>query len=125
MADNTIRFADKIKAIQDTMYVLGGKWKLPILLSIYSGNKRFNDISNSIPGITNRVLSKELKHLEENLLVSRTIIPSYPVKIEYAITDYCLTTHQVAAPMEEWGKNHLKQLKANSHPQGDLNSKSQ
>ncbi|CAM4415894.1 transcriptional regulator, HxlR family [Pedobacter westerhofensis] len=94
-----------MKAIQDTLFVLGGKWKLPVLLSIYSGNKRFNDIAGSIPGITNRVLSKELKHLEENLLISRTIIDDYPVRIEYAITDYCLTTHKVAPPMEEWGKN--------------------
>ncbi|MGZ3874513.1 MAG: winged helix-turn-helix transcriptional regulator [Mucilaginibacter sp.] len=91
-------------------------------IHIYSGNKRFNDISNSIPGITNRVLSKELKHLEENFLISRTIIPSYPIKIEYAITDYCLTTHRVAGPMEEWGKNHLKQLTANNHTHSDPNN---
>jgi DNA-binding HxlR family transcriptional regulator len=69
------RFQEKIKAIQDTMYVIGGKWKIAILLSIYSGNKRFNEISSSIPKITNRVLSKELKHLEE-----------------------------IAKPLENWGK---------------------
>lgn len=103
-------FKEKIKAIQDTMFVLGGKWKLPIILSIYSGNKRFNDIAGSIPGITNRVLSKELKHLEQNLLISRTVINDYPVRIEYAITGYCLTTEEVAAPLEKWGKNHRKKL---------------
>lgn len=108
--DEETRFKEKVKAIQDTLFVLGGKWKLPVLLSIYSGNKRFNEIANSIPEITNRVLSKELKHLEENLLISRTIIDDYPVRIEYAITDYCLTTHKVAAPMEEWGKNHIKKI---------------
>ncbi len=59
------------------------------ILSIYNGNKRFNDIANSIPEITNRVLSKELKHLEENLLISRTVINDYPVRIEYNITYYC------------------------------------
>ena len=107
-----IRFKEKIKAIQDTMFVLGGKWKLPVILSIYNGNKRFNDIAHSIPDITNRVLSKELKHLEENLLISRAIIDDYPVRIEYAITDYCLTTHMVAAPMEEWGKKHMKKISA-------------
>ena len=66
-------FQQKIKAIQDTMFVIGGKWKIPIILSIYSGNRRFNDIANSIPQITNRVLSKELKHLEQNLMIRRTI----------------------------------------------------
>lgn len=104
-------FKEKIKAIQDTMFVLGGKWKLPVILSIYSGNKRFNDIAGSIPGITNRVLSKELKHLEENLLISRDVINDYPVRIEYTITDYCLTTKEVAAPLEKWGKTHRKKLR--------------
>jgi DNA-binding HxlR family transcriptional regulator len=92
------------------MFVLGGKWKIPVILSIYMGNKRFNDIANSVPGITNRVLSKELKHLEENLLISRKVIDDYPVRIEYAITPCCLTTEEVAAPMERWGRNHKKKI---------------
>ena len=104
------KFRSKIKAIQDTMFVLGGKWKIPLILSIYSGNKRFNDIASSIPGITNRVLSKELKHLEENLLVERMVIADYPVRIEYTITPYCLTIEQIAGPLEKWGRNHLKMI---------------
>ncbi len=110
MTAKEIRFKNKINAIQDTMFVLGGKWKIPVLLSIYSGNKRFNDITTSIPKITNRVLSKELKHLEENLLISRTVIDDYPVKIEYALTDYCSSIQNVAKSMEEWGKNHRKKI---------------
>lgn len=110
MAEEETKFKEKIKAIQDTMYVIGGKWKIPVLLSIYSGNKRFNNISASIPKITNRVLSKELKHLEENLLISRTVVDDYPVKIEYALTKYCLSIDEVAVPMEKWGKNHKKKI---------------
>ena len=52
---------EEIQALQDTLYVLGGKWKLPIINSICNGNKRFRDIERSIPGITTRMLSKELK----------------------------------------------------------------
>lgn len=104
------RFQDKIRAIQDTMFVIGGKWKIPVVLSIYSGNKRFNDIAASIPNITNRVLSKELKHLEENLLITRTIVDDYPVRIEYTLTDYCLTIDVIAKPMEAWGKSHKKMI---------------
>lgn len=104
------RFQEKIEAIQDTMYVIGGKWKIPIVLSIYSGNNRFNDIRNSIPKITNRVLSKELKHLEDNLMITRTVVDDYPVRIEYAVTEYCLSIQRVANPMEEWGRNHKKRL---------------
>lgn len=104
------RFQDKINAIQDTMFVIGGKWKIPIILSIYIGNKRFNDISNSIPKITNRVLSKELKHLEENLLITRNVIDDYPVRIEYMVTDYGLSLEEIAKPLESWGKAHKKKI---------------
>ncbi|CAM4416713.1 transcriptional regulator, HxlR family [Pedobacter westerhofensis] len=114
MSDNEKRFREKIKAVQDTLFVLGGKWKLPIILSIYEGNKRFNDIATSIPNITNRVLSKELKHLEENLLINRTIVSDYPIKIEYDVTDYCYSIGLVVKPMEEWGKNHRKKLVSRS-----------
>lgn len=103
------RFQEKIRAIQDTMFVIGGKWKIPFILSIYCGNRRFNDILASISKITNRVTSKKLKHLEENFLISRTG-SEYPVRIEYALTDYCLGIDKIARPMEEWGKGHKKKI---------------
>ena len=108
--ENDESFQEKIRAIQDTMFVIGGKWKIPIILSIYSGNRRFNDIAHSIPHITNRVLSKVLKHLEENLMIKRTIVDDYPVRIEYTVTDHCLSIESVAGPMEEWGKGHKKRI---------------
>ena len=111
-------FQDKIKWVQDTLFVLGGKWKLPIIISIYHGNKRFNDIALSIPKATNRVISKELKHLEENLLIKRSIISEYPIKIEYTLTEYCLTISQVLAAMEVWGKQHREKIKKHSRKTG-------
>ncbi|UKT65973.1 winged helix-turn-helix transcriptional regulator [Pedobacter mucosus] len=102
------RYIQKIKAIQDTMFVLGGKWRLPVIISIYYGNRRFNDIVRTVPGITNRVLSKELKHLEENFLIRRTVTDDYAVRIEYSITEYCVSLNEVVRPMENWGKKHRK-----------------
>jgi len=113
MKRNERQLQEKIQAIQDTMFVLGGKWKLPIILSIYGGNKRFNDISNSIPKITNHILSKELKHLEQNLLVKRSVIDDYPVRIEYSVTDYAYGLEEVILPMESWGKKHRNKVKGN------------
>ncbi|MCL4640456.1 MULTISPECIES: winged helix-turn-helix transcriptional regulator [Olivibacter] len=104
-------FQENIRAVQDTMYVIGGKWKLPIILSIYKGNKRFNDIANSIPKITNRVLSKELKHLEDNFLIKRTLVNEYPVKIEYSVVDYTFSLHDIIRPMEVWGKKHKEKIR--------------
>lgn len=110
-AEEQRNFQDKIKYVQDTQYVIGGKWKLPIIISIYHGNNRFNEILSSIPKITNRVLSKELKHLEENLLVSRKVYDDYPARIEYTLTDYCHSVAEVLESMEKWGKQHREKIK--------------
>ncbi|WP_343697961.1 helix-turn-helix domain-containing protein [Flavobacterium sp.] len=106
-----LNFEDKIKFVQDTQYVIGGKWKLPIIISIYHGNKRFNEILSSIPKITNRVLSKELRHLEENELISRKVYDDYPARIEYTLTAYCHTLTEVLESMEQWGKQHRGRMK--------------
>lgn len=105
-------FEDKIKFVQDTQYVIGGKWKLPIIISIYHGNNRFNEILSSIPKITNRVLSKELRHLEENELISRKVYDDYPARIEYTLTEYCHSITEVLEAMERWGKQHRERIKA-------------
>lgn len=104
-------FEDKIRFVQDTHYVIGGKWKLPIIISIYHGNNRFNEILSSIPKITNRVLSKELRHLEENELVSRKVYDDYPARIEYTLTEYCHSITEVLEAMERWGKQHRERIK--------------
>jgi len=104
-------FEDKINFVQDTQYVIGGKWKLPIIISIYHGHKRFNEILTSIPRITNRVLSKELRHLEENELITRKVYDDYPARIEYSLTDYCHSLTEVLEAMEKWGKQHRERIK--------------
>jgi len=62
---------EEVQALQDTIYVIGGKWKLPIINSICNGNRRFREIERSIPGITARMLSRELKEMEANKLLKR------------------------------------------------------
>ena len=107
--DNSIMI-DKIKFVQDTLYVINGKWKLPILISMYYGNKRFRDIHRSIPKITTRVLSKELKELEANQLIKRNVHDTFPVLIQYTITDYSDTLHPVVDAMWKWGEGHRKRI---------------
>ena len=80
---------EEIQALQDTIYVLGGKWRLPIINSICNGNKRFRDIQRSIPKITTRMLSRELKAMELNNLVKRTEEEDSPTTVEYGSTPYC------------------------------------
>ena len=64
---------EEIQALQDTIYVLGGKWRLPIINSICNGNKRFREIQRSIPNITTRMLSRELKAMELNNIIKKTV----------------------------------------------------
>ncbi len=98
-----------MKYLQDTLFVVGGKWKLPILRAIHSGNYRFRDIQRSVTSITTRVLSKELKHLEENRLVIRTVDHS-PLAVEYKVSEYTLSLLPVIKEMILWGKNHRKKI---------------
>jgi DNA-binding HxlR family transcriptional regulator len=101
---------EEVQALQDTIYVIGGKWRLPIINSICNGNKRFREIERSIPGITTRMLSKELKDMEMNKLITRTVYDETPVLVEYESTDYCKTFGPVILAMIAWGKEHRKKI---------------
>ncbi|MBD1386674.1 helix-turn-helix transcriptional regulator [Mucilaginibacter rigui] len=102
---------EEVQALQDTIYVIGGKWKLPIINSICNGNRRFREIERSIPGITTRMLSRELKDMEANKLVKRTVTPTSPVTVEYSPTDYCYSFADIILHMIKWGKDHRERLK--------------
>lgn len=102
---------EEVQALQDTIYVLGGKWKLPIINSICNGNQRFREIERSIPGITTRMLSRELKEMEANQLIKRTVTPDIPVMITYSPTDYCQSFGDIILEMIKWGKAHRELIK--------------
>ncbi len=103
--------ADEIQALQDTIYVIGGKWKLPIINSICNGNHRFREIERSIPGITTRMLSRELKEMELNKLIRRIEDPDFPSKVEYVSTEYCKSFGNIILEMISWGKQHRKKIR--------------
>src|ERR1700710_3316935 len=79
----------RMKAVQDSMDVLNGKWKISIITSICCYSKRrFSDIVNDVEGISNRMLSKELKELEINQLITRTVLATQPITVEYELTEH-------------------------------------
>lgn len=96
--------------VRDTLDVIGGKWKLLILISIWEGNKYFREIERSIPNLSTKVLAKELKDLEVNKLVNRTIIDDYPVRIEYTITEHTKTLQTLIETLRDWGLKHRKKI---------------
>jgi DNA-binding HxlR family transcriptional regulator len=97
-----------VLAINDTMNVLSGKWKLPIIGTLLFGKKRYMELERSIPRITPRMLSKELKELEINGIVKRTVYDTIPVTVEYELTDSGKTIGEVLDKMIEWGLQHRK-----------------
>lgn len=101
-----------LNALEDALYVIGGKWKLKVIIALREGNvKRFNEIQRRIHGISAKVLSNELKEMELNGFVKRTVHDQTPVVVEYALTDYSASLSQVLHELVEWGKNHREKIR--------------
>lgn len=96
--------------VRDTLDIIGGKWKLLILISIWEGNRHFREIERSIPKLSTKVLAKELKELEANKLINRTIIDEYPVRIEYTVTAHTKSLQKVIEELRNWGLLHRKEI---------------
>ncbi|QDW21617.1 helix-turn-helix domain-containing protein [Flavobacterium sp. KBS0721] len=104
-----VEHSKEIMAVHDTMDILNGKWKISIISSIcYHNKRRFTDILNDVNGISNKMLSKELKDLEINKLIKRTVLDTQPVTIHYQLTEYGLTLKTIINDLAEWGIKHRK-----------------
>lgn len=96
--------------VQDALDILSGKWKLQIILSLTFGKKRFKQIQRDIPGLTPKMLSKELKELEVNQLAERRVYDTSPVTVEYELTTYGKTLKPLIAELHKWGTKHRKKI---------------
>lgn len=104
----------KVRAIADTMYVLGGKWKMHILVALYFGDKRYSELLEVIEGISGKMLSRELKEMEINLLIKRTILDTRPITVKYGLTEYCENLVPVISNLADWGLAHRKEIRKNA-----------
>ena len=103
---------DKLRAAGDSLYVIGGKWKLPVLIALGQGHKRFNDLQRTIDGISSKVLASELKELEINGFVVRKVDASAtPVLVEYELTDYSGSLQEIVYALISWGAEHRARIK--------------
>jgi DNA-binding HxlR family transcriptional regulator len=103
--------AKSLAAVADALYAIGGKWKLPIIIALRDGNKRFNELQRTITGISAKVLSNELKELEMNGFVKRNVYTQMPVIVEYELTEYSNTLGEVLHALREWGLNHRDKIR--------------
>ncbi len=117
MSNNTCQnvcHKKELMAVHDAMDVLNGKWKISIISSIcFYSKRRFSDILNDVSGISNKMLSKELKELEINRLISRTVLNTQPITVQYQLTEYGLTLQGIISDLADWGINHRKVITGN------------
>lgn len=92
--------------VNTTLKVIGGKWKPEILWHLYNGTLRFSELKRSVIGITQKMLTQELRELESNRIIARIVHPVVPPKVEYSLTSYGKTLSPVLQSMASWGQKH-------------------
>ncbi|MQA08995.1 MAG: transcriptional regulator [Pseudonocardiaceae bacterium] len=90
--------------IEAAMAVLGGKWKLVILNHLFPGPQRFGELKRALNGITQRMLTRQLRELEADGLVVRTIYREVPPKVEYSLTEAGRSLEDIAYQLDNWGR---------------------
>lgn len=95
--------------------VMGGRWKLPILMRLEKGKRRFGELKKVIPNITERMLTLQLRELERAGIITRTVYPEVPPRVEYELTVLGSELIPICLQLHEWGAKHkLSHLKTQS-----------
>lgn len=97
--------------IETTLKMIGCKWKILIIRELLSGTKRFGELKKSVTGITQKVLTSNLREMEESGLVERTVYPQIPPKVEYTMTDVGYSLRPIIESLKGWGKDYKKYTK--------------
>lgn len=92
--------------VEAALEVVGGKWKLVILRHLLDGTKRFGELDRALNGITPRMLTRQLRELEADGLVLRTVYPQVPPKVEYSVTDLGESLRTITGLLERWGQDY-------------------
>lgn len=104
-------FGNYMLPIRDALEIFGGKWKIPIITALnFYETCGFKELEKIIEGITPKMLSKELKILEENLLIIREVKNTRPVTVKYSITEYGKTCGSVMSELYRWGQEHRRKI---------------
>jgi DNA-binding HxlR family transcriptional regulator len=93
----------KLRASRDALEVIQGKWRIPIIISLTYGNKRFGEIQRDIEDISPKMLSQELKALEMNKIIKRTLYDTMPVTTEYSLTPLGHSLNKLLEEILNWG----------------------
>lgn len=101
----------RTNAVKDSMELLTGKWKIHILGTLlYAGKMRYMDLQREIEGIGSKMLSKELQDLEMNQLITRTVLNTKPITVEYDLTEFGRTLEPIIDAIAQWGIDYRETL---------------
>ncbi len=96
--------------VEACLEVIGGKWKGVILFHLLGGTKRFGELSRLMPAVTQRMLTRQLRELEGDGIVIRTVFPEVPPKVEYALSAFGQTLAPVLEVLRGWGSEYLDEI---------------
>lgn len=90
--------------VEATLDLIGGKWKSIILFRVLEGTRRFNELRRLMPGLTQRMLTNQLRELERDGLISRKVYAEVPPKVEYSMTEFGRTLEPVLLSLKQWAE---------------------
>ncbi|ABR34406.1 winged helix-turn-helix transcriptional regulator [Clostridium beijerinckii] len=100
-------------SVETTLLLIGGKWKVLILRDLINGTKRFGELKKSINSISQKVLTQQLREMEEDGLVERTVYAEVPPRVEYSLTEDGMSLKPVLNSMLTWGNQYKERINAN------------
>ncbi|MEG4072449.1 helix-turn-helix domain-containing protein [Microcoleus sp. Pol14C2] len=95
--------------VERTLEVIGGRWKVLILRELFQGVKRFNELQRAVNGITQKMLTQQLREMESDGIVHREIYLQVPPKVEYSLTPLGESLKPIINAMHEWGIQHISE----------------
>lgn len=98
-------------ALDPALDVIVGKWKMSILFHLFQGTKRFSELQKGIPDITKKMLTSQLRELEEHDIIKRVVYPVVPPKVEYSLTEYGHSLQPVLNSIHLWGMAHAERMR--------------
>ncbi len=110
MSNKKLTADSKICSLKDVLDVIGGKWAMPIIYNLSKGTLRFKEIERTIEGINTRMLVKELKNLEANGIITRTVFATVPPTVEYALTLKGEKLLPSIRSLHQWGQEYAVEL---------------
>jgi DNA-binding HxlR family transcriptional regulator len=98
--------------VEGTLRIIGGRWKLLILRELFKETKRFGELHRSLNGITQKMLTQQLRELERDRIIVRKVYPQIPPKVEYSLTQVGQSLKPILDLMHQWGAKHLDRIDA-------------